>query len=809
MKNLQFILFLIIFSIYISEEQDFCSSNFDENLHSKCNKIAQNCKNEDGLGCFLRGCSNAQDSTSCYQTLPDNTKINTHKCHWGRTGTENQDHCYDKPKECSDYNKFANVFIPNGGDTCSSLYAGDDQKCLLINEIVNGCEPRTASCQLFSSSQCGLYPIADNANDCEWSNDRNQCVPKKKNCEGTHLFLGGGNQNICANLDPSDTNKICIHFNLGCKEVFKTCEEYKDPTKTDAENKLACEKFDLDSTHQIDNMPVIGNIYDLSKKCVWNKKTKTCISETRKCTDYNSLLTNDICENLKPKNNEIQTCISKTVGGTTYCYEKYTSCEDYGDNTPTRNRDSCEDSLSLIDSSKKCDYIYGEFKCKTKETYTKCTDYPGKDRLICESIRTTNHPYYCVLNKDNECIERELICSEVDDEDDCLHIAKASDPNKKCAFKNNECVEEYIRCEDYIPISSLNPSSPSPSDICTNIKLYNGLKCEYDYDTKRCRTIKKECIDATTKDECKLIAKTGVSDPERKVCQWRSTGVSSSSGSCNEVFKYCSDYRLDNTNSINDCQYINPYDQEGENIDELSKCVFEQGTSGQIHKCQKIPKDCNDANGNAILCSKISPYIKNNHIQYCRYDKIAGTCDEQYKTCDSFKETNEEEEVGSLSYNNNKQDCENIIPEKYEDGSCSYELDKEDYKYKCVISKECKLFDTRSISKTELCYLFQPNCVYEGNDKCTTDTEIECKNIKFYSGTDEENQNYCKNITATKPYKICTLREDKSGCEEIYKDISFSTAASSYKEPPGSQSQESSEMIKGIQLIVILLCLLF
>jgi hypothetical protein len=109
-----------------------------------------------------------------------------------------------------------------------------------------------------------------------------------------------------------------------------------------------------------------------------------------------------------------------------------------------------------------------------------------KTKKICESIVLApyNRPF-CILDKDTKCIERPLFCSEAFSEDDCLKRAKASENNKKCAYHNNKCYEEYLRCEDYL---ETNPSE------CLGIKLYDGKTCKYEkstnsnLNTERCRS---------------------------------------------------------------------------------------------------------------------------------------------------------------------------------------------------------------------------------------------------------------------------------------------------------------------------------
>ena len=802
MKNLKLLFILVILSIYITEEQETCSSNFDTNLPRKCSSIDSDCKTDvDGLGCFRRGCSNAKDQTYCGKTLPDDHHINY--CYWDST----EKVCKQKKKTCGQYNRFGGKSISNGGDECSKLEASTGYSCVLISE--DTCIERLASFDSGNSMNCGSIELADNSLKCLWgippgSTGPVKCYSTKKGCSEGIFYFGGENKNICKDLNPTSTQMTCIYFKGKCKEVKPTCGEFNDET--------SCNSFTEDFI-PYDNMPVNGNVYDLSKKCFWDKKTSACVTKTRKCDDYNPDIDFEICENLQPTNPTIQECVKE--GGV--CLEKYKTCNDYSDNTLDKDRNHCETSLSSIDTNDKCEFILGQDKCQKKETtYTSCSDYNSKeekDKVICESIKTQNHPYYCVLDKDSECRERELNCSEVYTEGDCLNIAKSNDPNKKCAFKSGECYEEYIRCEDFFEtITSTDQcTTPSPSTSsscsfqtkCEGIILYNGLKCEYVPNPDRCRSRKKVCAEAQTKEECKLIAKTGVSDPDRKVCHYFDT-----SDKCEEVFKYCSDYRLGDRT---ECEKIKPYNPDGETIDDLSKCVFEQG---EIQKCQKVPKDCFNANGNPILCAKISDSgkIKDKNLKYCRYNKDNNLCESTFKYCESYKETNKKgDNIGDINnYNEHEEACKNIIPLNYESGSCSYELDDSDNKFKCVLSKECSLFDSNDVRKMELCKLFKPDCKYDSTSKtCEQDKEKECEDIIFYSGTEEDNKKYCEDMAASKPYMICTLKEDKSGCEEIYRELSFSTAASSYKEPPGSESLESSDMIRGIQLLMIILCLLF
>ena len=60
-------------------------------------------------------------------------------------------------------------------------------------------------------------------------------------------------------------------------------------------------------------------------------------------------------------------------------------------------------------------------------------------------------------------------------------------------------------------------------------------------------------------------------------------------------------------------------------------------------------------------------------------------------------------------------------------------------------------------------------------------------------------------MSASKPYKKCVLKEDKSGCEEVYRELPYSTYTKNYLEPPDGETQESSEFIKRAIYLTILL----
>ena len=803
MKFSQIILFLVILSICSSQE---CTNEFDSKMPQKCKNFDTSCS-LDNLGCFRRDCTKADNEASCLRTLPL-SNVNKRKCSWDR----DEEKCKEDDKFCSDYNIFGSKYIPNGGDKCTDLQKPNGMICVLDVDDENGCIARYDKCQDVRSED--LYTVCNE--DLLVNNDfKKKCIRSTTtpvSCiekSGSSRYCSEAVSNtIMSNFFVNDINcnkfeksngKNCVSFNGGCVEVSQDCKDYSD-------NQGQCESFTLDGYNYYKNMPAInsgvnGIGYNYFKKCVWDgTRSPKCFEEFRTCSDYNPNIAGDEerCVNFRTSDDTKKRCVYDSNNNN--CHEEYKTCKEYSDNTLGKGRNSCK---SPTDET--CDYILRKDQCQTKKNYTSCSEYDDtgeKDRIICESIISQTNHLYCVFENDNHCIEREPFCSEVYNEDDCLHIAKATDANKKCAFGNGKCYEEYIRCEDYLEASSYN---------CTNIRLYNGQQCEYDSQSGRCRTRNKFCSEARTKEECKLMnkAKIGISDPERKICgdyyydytyedeQNPPQRVTVTLWKCAEIFKYCSDYKgSDKT----ECENIKPYDEKGENIDTHSKCIREN------YKCQRVNKTCEDAGNNPILCSEISDKINDNSIYYCRFDISEDKCITNYKSCEDYKVTSSEHEKANNVdlYANKKGICENNIPENYNTGLCEYKRDGSTYK--CVTNKECNDFDLTKYD--DICDQVDSECHYDTNSMKCEKVEKECNEVRFFTDSDT-NEDKCKKIDASVPYKICALKEDKSGCEEIYREFSFSTAPPPNSELPGTQTEGAYGMIMRIQLIITLLFLLF
>ena len=86
--------------------------------------------------------------------------------------------------------------------------------------------------------------------------------------------------------------------------------------------------------------------------------------------------------------------------------------------------------------------------------------------------------------------------------------------------------------------------------------------------------------------------------------------------------------------------------------------------------------------------------------------------------------------------------------------------------------------------------------------------ELTCSGTKF-SSQSEENMDVCSSIQVSNPNKVCVLKADKSGCEEVLKYVSTPYYNGTSNSNTGSSGESSSEfMTKGINLIIVMIALL-
>ena len=789
-----FLIYAIIGYCFTDEEIIDCGAMFETSLIEKCEAIGSCTYNSKDKKCIETGqCSsgNRKTSAECSEIVPKNFTF--YKCELINS------ECKETLRECGDFHLISSG--PISGDICSQLKAPEGKHCVLkgyCDAHYDECESITTTTEPSSTSTvCTNNIPKDPSKECYWNTDDPAhpiCKYRYRDCGVTFY---DENIDTCTKLNASNNKKKCIF-----DEVYNYCKE----------EFIKCEDLTLTSDNCETHFPLNDDNdgYNLTMKCVLDESRSSsanseyrCKAAKRQCNDYNSpsipnslklqgiKFDEEFCKQLNVTNSNYQRCAFDKSKG---CYEEFKTCEDYTNHKIETNRE-CE-NIVLLTPNQKCFYDNKEDKCITREIYSNCSEYMGKDKKTCESILSNGNQQYCILDKDTQCIEKPINCSEAYNQDDCLNIAKAGDINKRCAYKGSKCVEEYIRCEDYPGTSSSE---------CESIQLYDGKTCKWmststgtSITNNHCISQFKTCEDAKTEEECKLIEKTGVDDPERKVCDW----IGSGSNPCNVNYKYCSDYR--GTDNVT-CEKIKPYDESGNNIDVGFKCYYEPNVG-----CQKVPLECKDAGSNAVLCELYSEYIKDKDKKHCVLDGIDSSnqplCRAHYKECKYY------ESEGDLN------SCEENIIQGYIRGVC------ENNNGVCEQKRDCSskfTSPTSTLVLTDppnsigiyykgLCEKNSYKCEYDLNSGKCTNKEIDCGSIKFYNN-DTNNKDICEKMEVTEPYKKCVLKEDFSGCKQEYRELNYSTGYNSYLTPPDASTQGNSSnyIRKGIHLIIVLLCLLF
>ena len=781
MKTLKLLLVLGIFSYCFTDAID-CEHEFEELLKQKCNEIpscSYNPYDPDHRCVQTHGC-NTGTSLNCSKINPSNYPAR--KCEYDYDTNS----CEETSRLCGDYKNGNNII----GDDCTLLTAPipAKQRCILTYDSSDlsqfECKAHYKKCQevdLSSSnpqSECDTNNPENYREKCSYISGSGTTAPScntvDRYCdEGDKTFVNFFGKDKCSSLPLSggvteQAKKKCVYNGNRCEERYKKCQ-YVTGT---CDNYIPLKDDETD--------------YNYTAKCFYNTDSSTCEPRKRKCSEFSAipseLRNEDTCDQLETSQTYYRCAYNEKDNK---CEEQYDGCDKYIINKVETDRDGCED-IVLRDKTKKCVYIQKEDKCITKDIYSKCGDYLGNDKKICESILSSDNNQYCILDKDTNCTEKPINCTEAHgDKEKCLKIAKSTENNKRCAYKS-VCYDEYLRCEDYLGTDSTE---------CKGINLYDGKKCEWEtisgtIGTQRCRSSFKTCDDATTKEECKLIFKTGVTDPERRVCDWNGN-----TNKCFENYKYCSDYRGADPDF---CAGIKPYDESGDNLDIGFKCSLDENDVG----CQKIPVECKDAKNSRSLCESYSQYIKDSDKKFCVYDSTRPSgqqCFSQYRKCEYIQHP---DEINT--------DCTNNIIEGYIKNAC-----EKDSNSKCVTRSShnnnicIRLASTYTSNKDYFAKRINPSCSFSSPTSKFEYKENTCSQVTFYTNR-TENKDICENIIPSLPYKKCTLKEDGSSCEEVYREFNFSTAGISYSRAPDNTSQENSSHFikKGIHLMMALICLL-
>ena len=693
------------------------------------------------------------DKIKCEANIPSDS---SKKCEWDSTNNI----CKDVDKKCTDYTSLTPYSV------CRSLKTSDDTKKICISSSSGiGCTEQYMTCELYNENESSKSKTAcetiqiysggsfDDSKKCSFSGDT--CSTKDKSCEDISSIDG------CYYFVPKDKDKICIYSDGECKEQYKTCELYN--TKATSKNQADCLSLKIYSDTQ--------KSFDNSKICTYSGTT--CSSRDKTCED----LEEDECEDFKPKDSDMICILS---GGK--CKSQYKTCELYNNKVSSKNEADClslkiySDLENYFDDSQICTYSSGtcssrdklcsditdESNCenfKPKDTdlicifdggqcksqYKTCELYNQKAETKSESECTALHIYIngkfdtsseCVYDSVNQiCSTSKKPCSSFTSSSCSSHIP--NDSNKKCAFINNECVEQYKTCELY----DTNAANKNSED-CQNISPYytdydsldNESRCVFT--DSHCTRKSKDCSEISGSTTC--ISHT--LDDSNKRCIY-------DNGQCKEVYKSCSAYNSASNKNEAGCKGITVYYSYG-GINYNKKCIYEEET------CQeKTLSECSDYESgmNEYYCRN----IPSKSYKKCVFEN--NKCLEEFTDCPGNSEDISEEK------------CRSIEP------SDGYHKCKMDESNKCVSAlKSCTEYNGTSyyICEYDLTHGENKKCFYE-NGKCI-ERYIYCSS---YTGN---NKDECEAII---PYKEgttttslssthkcvmettgCTLKE--KGCED-------------------------------------------
>ena len=505
----------------------------------------------------------------------------------------------DENKICTQVNKECKDMLK---DSCSDFTPSDSNK--RCTRIGDNCEEIFNTCDLYNEfgdknkEYCEkILPYntdkneLDNHSKCIFSNN-SRCEKKKKSCSE----ITG--DTMCINHELDDENKKCIYIyeTHECKEVYKSCSNYK------IKNREGCLGIVLYKE----------NGYTINYNQICKYENDVCsIKDLVQCSDYESRLDKEYCTNIHigenincaikdnqciehfnscPENANKETCNSKPLISDTEkcvynenegCIKIKKECSEY----KGKSSDKCE-HLDTKDANKKCFMENG--KCVAKYIY--CDKYEGNDKATCESIipfdseGTISKSNKCVI-EGNKCVMKNKECSEAKTYKECFEI-KPSDTNKNCIYLNGECKEQYKDCASYNS---------------------NG----------------KESIE---KDKCESIL---IMDDDlfrfSKICEF-TQGNTNVPNKCEEREKICTDFKVQNLQSM--CYYTT------ELTSVENKCAYFNSN------CQEIKKTCSDLYDETSATKEIC--------------EAAPTSDSSRKTCVLKEDESGCEEINKQNTNNSK-----------------------------------------------------------------------------------------------------------------------------------------------------------
>ena len=397
-------------------------------------------------------------------------------------------------------------------DSCESLFPGEGKdRC--DRTTSGGCQGYKDECTGLTGDDCTNNIPRDHSKSCGIVGTA--CQGIKRKCNDAYLLnyhKNEMNKEFCKTLEPSTGDGKKCHYNYDeekCQDYYEKCSDFKGTASEDS-----CLNFKplfTDDENYFD---------DEIHKCVLDGTT--CKFAEKTCSDFPPS-GNDryLCERLTTKTNNKACHYDPNYEGNK-CQEQFFSCQLFYENLETQNKKkaNCEsfraphqntncvwEKESSTDSVGTCKNPYGS--CNEYDAYIK-NEYEKLDKKKCESIREGE---WCILDKDENCINKELICEEALTKEECNNAKPAIQgltelvSRKICEFVTGKgCIENYKYCSDY---RAIGVDADTAKEVCERIKPYNsggtGLDNDYEcvYDREvGCQKQKKPCNKATSNSEC-------------------------------------------------------------------------------------------------------------------------------------------------------------------------------------------------------------------------------------------------------------------------------------------------------------------
>ena len=753
-------LILLIALIALGHSQDtYSCTNTNAIKKQICESIKINEKN----ACAYSGSSCTEGYTKCEDYKPASdftdskcTSINpsdsNYKCKV--QGEGNAKSCVTELKECSEYATANN---------CIDLKAGDGQRCVLYN---GNCEAHKDECNGLTQNKCENNIPKLNTKKCKWSS--NSCTSVDRLCEDLISYsdkYGGSDIETCPNLKIDSSTLSSSMYTCGyiggCTAYPKSCEVGND-------NKAVCESI----TPLNDQRTAVDEL----SKCTYSG-TK-CSKEEKKCLEFANSINDPLNCGLLKTSNGNKMCMSgfSINSYLHFCKEEYITCDSYNkDITDKKQRDS--NTCSSI---------------TPKDPKTKVPDYHSE----------------CYLDSDSNCVIRKKECSQLSPSICNEHtFDDSSKSNKRCLYTDDDgCKEIYKKCSDYNTLEEAQRNKKD-CEIIESTEESNPFlfKCVFDSNKKECTKEKKDCSDykGYDSDECTLL--TTNLDNKHKCVMINSV--------CTKQEKTCTDYegstKADCEAIINEkINYKCVFNSENHCVEEQRPCddysgwiesecaSFKPSVSGNRcsiglnDKCQEIYNDCEKyTEGDTTKCTN----IQRNDITYkCVFD---GTCKNEKKVCSDAKY---ETECNAITPTDTNKQCAFInnyeCVEQYK--TCELYQSKESSKnqngcesiiLKSNTIKKCQYINSECTTTDKGCKdLFAPTqtlnecstltynsnkekCIFDSSNLSCSIKDKNCLEMTYLTGATEDD---CKNAATSSSNKVCSVKADKTGCEEVEKQNS-------------------------------------